>query len=125
MMTFEDEDIAEIPMATVIASRPANLSRKKSMDLHSGDKKLSSTSGKNAVGPFSLSPDKNYPKSKQSNEEPSAESKDVKNWPPKLKEQIIKSLKRPPNVDKANAFFDRHNWPIGLRQEVCISYVII
>ena len=119
---FDDEDIAEIPMATVITSRPANMDRKKKMDLHSiGDrnsKKVSS--GKDDVGPFSLSSATNYPKSKQTNEQPSADIKDVKNWPPKLKEQIIKSLKRPPNVDRANTFFEKHNWPIGLREEVCI-----
>ena len=123
MKTFDDEDIAEIPMATVIASRPANLSRKKSMDFHDiGDKK--SPNGKNAVAPFSLSSTTNYPKSKQPNEVPSTETKDVKNWPPKLKEQIIKSLKRAPNVNRANTFFDKHNWPIGLREEVCIRFVI-
>eukprot|EP01035_Chromulina_nebulosa_P019852 gene19852-25802_t len=115
---IDDDDITEIPMATVITSRPTNLDGKlKSNDLHSiGDRnrKKSSTGGFSSLAGTTT----NYPKSKQSNEEPSIEIKDVRNWPPQLKEQIIKSLKRPPNVDRANNFFDKHNWPVGFREEV-------
>ena len=116
---IDDDDIAEIPMATVITSRPTNLDGKlKSNDLHSiGDRNSSTTGGFSSLAGTTT----NYPRSKQSNEEPSTEIKDVRNWPPQLKEQIIKSLKRPPNVDRANNFFDKHNWPVGFREEVCLK----
>lgn len=116
---IDDEEITEIPMATVIVSRPGNLDGKlKSNDLHSIGDRNSKKSSSALIGTTT-----NYPKSKQSNEEPPTEIKDVRNWPPKLKEQIIKSLKRPPNVDRANTFFEKHNWPIGFREEVCINFL--
>jgi len=95
-----------------------------SVDLHSigsskANKKKGILSPGNRWDPSSPSAPK-YPKNVSAKEEEGERigSKDVRNWPPKLKEQIVRSLKKPPNEDRANVFFDKHDWPIGLREAV-------
>lgn len=44
--------------------------------------------------------------------------REIKLWPQKLKDQIVRVLKKPPNEDRANVFFEKYKWPIGLREGV-------
>ena len=39
-------------------------------------------------------------------------------WPISLRDQIVRTFKRPINVERANEFFDKHDWPQGFRQIV-------
>lgn len=45
-------------------------------------------------------------------------TKEVKLWPSQLKEKIVKTFTKKPNIEKANVFFEKHKWPPGLREAV-------
>jgi hypothetical protein len=49
---------------------------------------------------------------------PSPSMNNIKTWPNALRQDVIKSFSRPANELSANRFFDRYDWPIGLRQTV-------
>jgi len=42
-------------------------------------------------------------------------------WPSKLRDEIVRTFKRPIDERKGNEFFDTHGWPPGLRQVVILE----
>ena len=40
----------------------------------------------------------------------------IPSWPVSLRDQIVRTFSRPVQEAAANSFFDRHDWPYGLRE---------
>lgn len=46
------------------------------------------------------------------------DTRQIKPWPPALRQKIITTFKKPPDRFKAGKFLEQYNWPEGLKSTV-------
>lgn len=122
------DDVEEIPTATVIVeinnnnniSKPSPSNRKLSENLPSKspkNKNNSNSINKNNNN-FDFDDSSQTGNNRKGNTNPSDNTNGLKLWPHQLREQVMRTFDRQPNEELANKFFDKHKWPVGLRETV-------